>query len=361
MANLGTNLANIFNSIGAGGLANVVSGSSALMSTATDWEFAGEHSSGTHSSVSYNDLVGSLNIAGSVVSDQYSSDSYYNGGYTDGNTSVNVTNYSSINSSSTTSEYTMYDVGNRSGYLNGYTPSTGTLHFVDADIQSWTRDSDYVNFNMGNGTSFVAQTTSSTDDIFQYTTDGVNTSYAKIGYTNRDNMFQYVDNVTFIGSNEHEDTLNVSTYDKSVDLRGNQYISVDNIDARNYSNTYSQRQLTGNSANNKIYGAAGNTLWGEQGNDELYGSGVGGNTYLYGVNEGNDIIYQSTASDHVDLYNVSLSDIHSYGYDGNSLRLNMYNGDSLTVVGSDGASNFILADRSEYSYNRSTDTWSVKA
>lgn len=359
--NLGTNLANIFGSIGAGGIANVVSNSSALMNTATDWEFSGEHSNDSHSSVSYADLVGGLNVVGSVVSDQYSSDSYYNGGYTNGNTSVNVQNYSSINSSSTNSQYAVFNVGNKNGYLNGFTPSTGTLHFVDADIQSWSRDSDYVNFNMGNGTSFVAQTSSSADDIFRYTTDGVNTSYAKIGFTNKDNMFQYADGITFIGSSDHEDTVNLSTYDKGVDLRGNQYISVDNIDARNANSGFSYRQLTGNAANNKIYGAATDSLWGEKGDDELYGSGAGGNTYLYGVNEGNDVIYQSVASDHIDLYNVSLSDIHSYGYDGNSLRLNMYNGDSLTVVGSNGASNFILADRSEYSYNRATDSWSVKA
>lgn len=359
MANLGNNLMNIFNSIGAGGVANYAASSQALMGTSTDWEFSGEHSQGSSSNVSYADLVGGWNIMGNVATNNYSSDSYYNGGYNYGGTSVNVQNYSSINSSSTTSEYTMFNVGDRSGYLNGYTPSTGTMNFVNADIQSWTRDNDYINFNMGNGTSFTAQTTSSTDDIFRYTTDGVNTSYAKIGFTNRDNMFQYADGITFIGSNDHEDTLNVSTYDRSVDLRGNQYISVDNIDARNSSGSY--RQLTGNAANNKIYGASGNTLWGEQGNDELYGSGAGNNTYLYGVNEGNDVIYQSASSDHIDLYNVSLSDIHSYGYDGNSLRLNMYNGDSLTVVGSNGASNFILADRSEYSYNRSNDSWSVKA
>ena len=370
MANLGTNLANIFNSVGAGGLASYVGSSSALTNTATDWSFpapttsygsGGSHESGTSSTVTYNDIVGGLNIAGSVATNQYDASTYYNGGYTNGNTSVSVTNYSSINSTSTLSESTVYNVGDRSGYLNGYTPSTGTLHFVNADIQSWTRDSDYVNFNMGNGTSFFAKTESSTDEIFKYTTDGVNTSYAKIGYTNQDNEFQYADGITFIGSSDHEDTLKVSTYDKSVDLRGNQYISIDNIDARNSSSSYNYLQLTGNAGNNKIYGAAGNTLWGEQGNDELYGSGVGGNTYLYGVNEGNDIIYNSTASDHVDLYNVSLSEISSYGYDGSSLRLNMYNGDSLTVVGSDGASNFVLADRSEYSYNRSTDTWSVKA
>ncbi len=355
--NLGTNLYNIFQSIGAGGLANIASGSSALMETATDWEIGSEQSSGTTSHITYSDLVGGFRIIGDIFSNQFDSSKYYSGGYTNGDTSVNVTNISSINSTSTLSQSTVYPVGNRNGYLNGYTPDTGTMHFVDADIRSWTRNNDYVNFNMGNGTSFVAKTSGSTEDIFKYTTDGINTYYAKIGMTSQDNTFQYTDGVLLIGSSDHQDTVNLSTYERNVDLRnGSMYLNIDNIDARNSSSTYYQRQLIGNEGNNHIYASKGDSLWGGAGNDELFGD-YGNNTFYYGVGEGNDVIRQSVATDKVDLYNVQLADISGYGYNGSSLVLNMAGGESLTIEGQDGASNFILADRSEYSFNRSNQTW----
>ncbi|MBQ9486394.1 MAG: hypothetical protein IJU91_01140, partial [Selenomonadaceae bacterium] len=362
MAALGFNLSNIFNSIGARGLASVVSNSPALMETATDWEIGGGSESGTRASVSYNQLVGALNIAGSIFTNQYSASTYYNGGYTNGDVSVYRSNYSSINSTSTLSQSTVYNVGNRNGYLNGYNVNTDTLNFVNADIQSWTRENDYVNFNMGNDTTFVAQTNSSTDDIFRYTTDGVNTYYAKIGFTSQDNSFAYQDGVLFIGSNDHVDTLNVSTYDRNIDLRGGQYISIDNINASNANSTYYARQLIGNAGNNEIRAGAGsNELWGGAGNDVLYGGGGAQDTYLYGVNEGSDVIYNSVSTDKVDLYNVSLEQISGYGYENNNLILNMAGGESLTVVGQDGASNFVLADRSAYNYNRQTNTWTQTA
>ena len=99
-------------------------------------------------------------------------------------------------------------------------------------------------------------------------------------------------------------------------------------------------------------------MWGGEGSgdDELYG-GEGENTYYYGVSEGNDVIRQSVATDKVDLYNVSLSDISDYDYSGSNFVLKMAGGQSLVIEGQDGASNFVLADRSEYSYNRQTDTW----
>ena len=293
----------------------------------------------------------------------FSSENFNVSGYTNGNTSVQTQTFSSVNSTSSYTASTFFDVGNKNGYLDNYNANTGVMNFVNADIRSWSRSSDYVNFDMGNGTSFQAQSSSSTDDIFQYSTDGRNVYYAKIGMTDRNNSFTYTDGVTFIGSSDHEDTLNLSTYNKNVDLNGNQYINIDNIDARNSSINYYQRQLIGNAGNNKIYAGRGDLLWGgsgSTGNDDLYG-GSGDNTFYYGVGEGNDVIHQSVSTDKVDLYNVSLTDISSYGFDGSSLRFNMAGGESLVIEGSDGASNFVLADRSEYSYNRSTDTWSVKA
>ena len=318
--------------------------------------FVGGNASGISASISFNDIVSGYSFFNKT--DNYSAYNYDIGSYSNGNTTVNYFNESSVSSSSSYTQSTFYDVGNHNGYLNNFNNKTGVMNFVDVNISSWERNNDYVSFDMGNGTSFQAQTSNSTDDIFQYSTDGQNVSYAKLGMTNQNNSFTYTDGVTFIGSTDHEDTLNLSTYDRNVNLNGGEYINIDNIDARNSSGTYYQRQLIGNTGNNKIYAGGGDLLWGGEGSgdDELYG-GEGENTYYYGVSEGNDVIRQSVATDKVDLYNVSLSDISDYDYSGSNFVLKMAGGQSLVIEGQDGASNFVLADRSEYSYNRQTDTW----
>ena len=320
------------------------------------FRFTGGNSSGISASISFNDILSGYSYYNQT--DNYSAYDYDIGGYSNGNTTVNYFNESSVNSSSSYTQSTFYNVGDHNGYLGNFNNKTGVMNFVDVNISSFERKNDYVSFDMGNGTSFQAQTSSSTDDIFQYSTDGQNVHYAKLGMTNQDNSFNYTDGVTYIGSTDHEDTLQLSTYDRNVDLNGGEYINIDNIDARNSSGTSYQRQLIGNNSNNKIYAAKGDLLWGGNGSsdDELYG-GSGDNTFYYGVGEGNDVIRQSVSTDKVDLYNVSLADISGYNYSGSSFELNMAGGQSLVIEGQNGASNFVLADRSEYSYNRRTDTW----
>ncbi len=320
-----------------------------------NWGYSSE--AGTQSSVTFQDIDSYYQR----LTSQYSSENFDASYYSNGGTTVSTTNYSNYNSYSSYTTSQRFDVGSRSGILRGYNSDRDVLNFTDVNISSFVRQNNYMNFNMGNGTSFQAQTSYSSDDIFKYTTDGRNISYAKLGMTNSNNTFQYVDGVTFIGSSSHEDTLNLSTYNKSVDLNGNQYINIDNIDARSSSNSYYQRNLIGNTGNNKIYAGASDQLWGGVGgNDELYGSGTGNNTFYFGANEGNTTIYNSVARDHVNLYNVSLEQISSAYESGSDLVINMYNGDSLKIVGQDGASNFILADNSEYVYNRDTHTWQAK-
>ncbi len=290
---------------------------------------------------------------------------YYNydiSGYQNSNTQVQTRTFSSGSSSSSYTARTFYNVGNRNGYLNGYNANTGVMNFVNADITSYSRQNDYVSFDMGNGTSFQAQSSSSENEIFQYSTDGQNISYAKIGYSDRDNSFTYEDGVHYIGSSEHTDVLNVSTYDsKQIHLDGSTGTIYENINNINASSSNGDNELYGNSGNNEIRAGSGNDkLWGAGGDDVLYG-GFGENTYLYGVNEGNDVIYNSVATDKVDLYNVSLTDIVSADEVGQDLVINMAGGESLTIVGQNGASNFVLSDRSAYNYNRESHSWTKTA
>lgn len=317
-----------------------------------NWGYSSE--AGSNSNVTFQDIDGYYQN----LTNRYSLENFDTSYFSNGGTTVSTTNYSNYNSYSSHTTSQRFNIGNRSEILRGYSSDRAVLNFTDVNISSFVRQNNYMNFNMANGTSFQAQTSYSADDIFKYTTDGRNISYAKLGMTNSDNTFQYVDDVTFIGSSSHKDTLNLSTYTQSVDLNGNQYIDIDNIDARSSQSHYYQRNLIGNTGSNKIYAGANDQLWGGKGgNDELYGSGSGNNTFYFGANEGSTTIYDSTERDHVDLYNVSLSQISSAYESGSDFVINMYNGDSLKIVGQDGASNFRLADNSEYSYHRDTHTW----
>ena len=330
------------------------------------YRFTGSTEAGVSATISFQDILSGYSYFSQ--NNSYSNYSYDIGGYSNGNTNVRYFNESSYESSSSYTSSTVYNVGNNNGYLNGFNNRSGVLNFVDFSLQSYTRSNDYTSFDMGNGTSFQMQSSSSSNDIFQYSADGgQNVGYIKLGMTDRSNSFTYTDGVAYLGSVNHEDTLNLSSYNRSVDLRGGEYLSIENIDARNSSSSYFQsyggRSLTGNASNNTIYAGYGDTLWGSdaRSNDTLYGSGSGGNTYVYGVNEGNDVIYNSVSSDRVNLYNVSLTDISSFREEGQDLVISMYSGDSLRIVGQNGASNFVFSDQSEYSYNRQSHTWQSRS
>ena len=268
------------------------------------------------------------------------------------------TNLQNSSADATQNSGTFYDVGNVNGYLLSYRSNTGIFNFVSADIKSLTRNQDYLNFNMSNGTAFQTQTGSSVDDIFRYSTDGQNVYSAKIGFNNKKNTITYEDGISYYSGGQYDDVIKTASYDsKNIWLDGSQGVLFDSIENIDATNSTGDHQLVGNSGNNIIRAGYGkDQLWGQAGNDTLFG-GAGDNVFYYGVNEGSDVIYNSSSTDEIDLYNVSLSDIYSYSFDGSSLRLNMSGGESLTIVGQDGASNFVLADRSGYSYNRLTDTW----
>ena len=252
-----------------------------------------------------------------------------------------------------------YDVGNRNGYLSDFISNSGVMNFIENAVDSYIRQNDYISFNMGNGTSFQAQTGNSANDIFQYSLDGENVSYAKLGYQDAINSLIYEKGVNFYSGGNFSDVLKVVESDPiNIWLDGSQGVGYSNINNIDASESTGESQLVGNTSDNEIHAGSGiSSLWGGNGgNDELYG-GAGINTFFYGVNEGNDIIYNSASTDTVDLYNVSLSDIVSAKEIGDNLLINMLDGGSLRIVGQNGASNFILADRSQYSFNRSNQTW----
>ena len=258
---------------------------------------------------------------------------------------------------------TFYDVGTRSGYLQNYHSESSVMNFVNTNISSFSRYDGYVDFHMANGTSFQAQISSSENEIFQYSTDGQNVSYAKLGYKEKSNYFTYEEGVNYYSGGSYSNVLSVASYDSvTVHLDGSAGVLYDNINKIDASNSNGNNELFGNSSNNEIHAGKGNdALWGGKGGNDLLYGGEGQNTFLYGVHEGNDTIYNSVSTDKVDLYNVSLSDIVSAGEIGHDFVLNMSGGESLTIKGQNGASNFILSDRSAYSYSRESHSWSKTA
>ena len=284
-------------------------------------------------------------------SNSYGGSRNFGGGYSYGSSYSASTSYSASN---------FYDVGRSNGYLQNYSSRNSVMNFVDVNISYFSRHDDYVSFQMSNGTSFQAQASSSENEIFQYSTDGRNVSYAKLGYQERDNHFTYEDGVNYYSGGSHMNVLDVTSYESvSVHLDGSAGVLYDNINKIDATSSRGNNELFGNSGNNEIRAGYGNDkLWGGNGGNDLLYGGAGKNTFYYGVHEGNDIIYNSVESDRIDLYNVSLRDIVSAGEVGQDFVVNMASGESLTIKGQNGASNFVLSDRSAYSYSRESHSWS---
>ena len=322
------------------------------------YSYGGMIESGFSSTHSFADVFGAYSFG----TDSYSASAYNISGYSNPNSSVRTQSYSSVNSNS------WYSVGTRNGYIQDFNTGTdsdsGVLFFQNSNISSFRRESDFVNFHMADGTSFQMQNNSSENEVIQYSTDGTNVSYAKLGYADRNNTFVYDDGVNFYSGGEHMDVLQLNTYDsRNIWLDGSQGVTYNNINNIDASNSAGDNQLVGNSEDNEITAGSGNdSLWGGagDGNDVLYG-GEGDNVYFYGNNNGNDTIINSVQSDTVNLYDVSLTDIVSAGEVGQDFVVNMRGGNSLVIQGQQGASNFVLSDQTAYNYNRESHSWTRTA
>ena len=80
--------------------------------------------------------------------------------------------------------------------------------------------------------------------------------------------------------------------------------------------------------------------------------------FWYGKGDGNDTIQQSKTQDTVNLYDVTLADITTAGFNGNNISVGFNTGFNLNVnVSSNLSSTFRLADGSAWQYNKSTGNW----
>ena len=191
-------------------------------------------------------------------------------------------------------------------FVTGKNSDSSFLVF-STPLSSLRRESNYIQFDAANGSKLQVNNSSSVDEVIQFSTDGENISYAKVGYADKNNSFTYEDDVIFYSGGEHINVLNVANYQQGKNIwldnsAGVSYNNINNIDA---STSTGNNTLAGDSGNNQITAGNGNDLlWGGLGADSDTSIGGGDNTYFYGNNNGNDVIVNSVATDKIDLYDV---------------------------------------------------------
>ena len=247
-----------------------------------------------------------------------------------------------------------------SKFITGRGSNANVLAF-GTSLTSINRTSSYMSFNAADGSTLRVNNSSSVNEAIQYSTDGKNISLAKVGYAEKNNSFTYEDGVNFYSGGSHTDVLNVTNYQsRNIWLDGSAgvgYSGINNIDA---STSTGNNTLAGDGGNNQITAGSGNdSLWGGSGSSEdvLIG-GSGQNMFWYGKGDGNDQVQQSKTGDVINLYDVTLADITTAGFNGNAISVGFNTGFSLNVnVSSNLSSTFRLADGSNWKYNKSSGNW----
>ena len=282
-----------------------------------------------------------------------------------------------------------YDIANNAGdeYINNFDVSNGALNFAGLNksvsynlnsyasgyVESYSRSDNDLTFDLkrqqilfGGGpiysTFSVKVNTNkqgSANDLIKYSTDGENILYAKIGFSDRDNAFVYSDNVNlYLGGDEHKDTLNFSLNHQTIDISGEKYLSIDDIDSRN---SWGGNRLIGNSNDNVIYASLygdGDQLWGGAGGNDTLVGGAGYDEFFYSAGSGNDVVQNANSDDVINLLGVSLSQISGVNVNLNEVNINFNDGGSLRVEGNSNVG--YRLENQTYVCNQSTGEWSVK-
>ena len=278
---------------------------------------------------------------------------------------------SSTNTTSATSKNISFS-GGTSKTVQRFVTGTGSNANVlvfQTSLSSLSRTNGVMYFYATDGTKLQVNNSSSVDQIIQYSTDGKNISYAKVGNTRDSNSFTYVNSVNYYAGGNYTDVLKVAdSTGRNIWLNGQygtaQFDNVENIDASTSTgnNTLAgdsnSNQITAGKGNDSLWGGSGkSSLWNTSGNDTLIG-GDGQNMFWYGKNDGNDVINKAASNDSVNLYDVRLSDITSVSYGTNSISVNLNSGGSLQINGTSSlSSKFMLADGTRWQYNHSSQTW----
>ncbi|MBR2518588.1 MAG: hypothetical protein IKE46_02195 [Selenomonadaceae bacterium] len=237
--------------------------------------------------------------------------------------------------------------------------ATGTagdvMSFIGGGLAVILRDGNYLSALMTDGGSFAAVTDNATADVaINFSFDGANIFSAKVGNTNATNNFTYEgDDKIYLGGN-FSDTVNVLTAGAAVNLDGGNFSSVEVLNA---AFSGGANVLFGDVAANEIYsGGNGSVLWGGAGiADDILIGGTGADVFMYGANEGNDVIVNAEDDDVINFYNATLADV-TFAQETEGGMLIGVGSNVLAIAGTNNTA-VTFADGSSLRYNRAAKVW----
>ena len=247
--------------------------------------------------------------------------------------------------------------GGQDTAVNFATGSAGdVLSFVSGGVTGILRDGNVLAALMADGGSFTAITDDATAaNTVNYSVDGTNILFAKIGNTYVENNFAYEgDGVSYLGGLA-VDTINILTPNTSVNLANGNFSSIEVLNAIN---SGGGGTLFGDAAANQIYsGGNGSVLWGGGIADDILQGAGGVDIFLYGRGEGNDVIVNVGDDDTVNLYNATLADI-TFEQETESGMLIGVGSNVLSIVGTNNTT-VAFADGLTVRYNRAAKVWTT--
>ena len=254
--------------------------------------------------------------------------------------------------------------GDSSDVVRGFNTTSDSINIVTDDLASWSRaKSGNLTLTLDDSSKILAAGSSSAAD--EFTIQSGDTTYvAEIGMDGQKNTLKTSANVGYYYGGNQTDTLSVSTTYTDTEIWLDNRNAKGTVDDPTFS---SIEVVDGSGANGSlVIGGAANTdeslvggqgdttLWGGvEGNDTLKG-GSGATAYLFGIDEGSDVITNTKSTDKVLLYSVADADVASSSLSGSTMTITLTSGDTLTIQGisSNSVNTFELLDGT-YTYDYS--------
>jgi|GEM_PF-1611032 len=241
----------------------------------------------------------------------------------------------------------------------GVEATSDVLVLNGGSISGISREAENILITMSDGNYLAVQTSSSSsDDLIQYSGDGASLYSAKIADDSTTTL-TYYEGANYYQLNQKGTLLVNDSASNNIWLDGSTGKVFFNVTDINASSAIGANTLAGNGESNLLVGSAGITsLWGGLGfvSDTLIG-GSGNDVFFFGKNDGTDTIFNASSNDTVRLYDVNLTDIISADVSDNVVSAILSTGGTLQISGTDSLSpTFRLAD-SAYKYNYSSGSW----
>ena len=249
----------------------------------------------------------------------------------------------------------------------GNNSSSDVLVLYDGSVTNLDRSGNSLSLKMNDGSELTVASNTDWDNSTSilYTPNNVNIYQARIGEKDSTNVFYWSSLVNYYSGGSKTDILSVTgTAAHEIWLDGRNGVGYSGIEQVNSFAATGANIIAGAWESESLVGGRGSTsLWGGFGGDDTLHGGAGVDTFWYGKNEGNDVILNSSTSDYVKMYNISLADIDCDRIavsDLHQIYLPMKGGGSLTVsFGDNITSTFVLdGDGTTWRYNFSTSQWS---